>query len=155
MGRASFLIGVLLFGPGGCGDNGAEAGSADKKPFHHSPNIPASKRILGTWEMDINNVPEAAMTADLRQFKEQGMADKVRIEYTFTDTEFILEKMGAGGYVKRNWHYQILSEQDNKLELERVDDCGKPTKVEVLVRGTTIWIGFGRARIPLTRKWKR
>ena len=150
----TLLCGLLV---SGCGKD-AKATSAEgagKKPFHHSMNLPSSKRVLGSWEMDLDNVPQAAMTPDLQQYVDQGLSDKVRIVYTFTDTEFILEKMGAGGYVHRKWHYQIVEEDAEKLVLERLDDTGKPTKVEVIVRGAVIWVGFGKARIPLTRTLKR
>lgn len=113
---------------------------------------PPSQRIRGRWMMNLNDVPKEALAQELKRFKSsEELADMVRVEYTITETEWILHKFGAGGVYDQKWYYQILKEVDDALVIERIGDDGKPQQIQALVGEDKMVIGTGTAQVPLTR----
>lgn len=114
--------------------------------------LPPSRRIVGRWVMNLNEVPKEALAEELRRYKSSAeLADMVRVEYTITDTEWILRKYGAGGVYDEKWHYQILKEVDDVVVLERVGDDGNTQQIQALVGDDKMMIGTGAGKVPLTR----
>jgi len=113
----------------------------------------AAERLQGTWVLDLNEAPADAVSPDFQRFqKSQGLANMVKVEYIVTDTEWIMEKKGAGGVFTKKWHYQILQEIEDTLFLERVGDDGQKERIRVTVGADTLTIGTKGDAVPLHRK---
>jgi hypothetical protein len=106
------------------------------------PSLPASKRIQGRWLVNLKEVPRYAL-------KQTGVNPKARIEYTITESEFIMEGT-AGARVR--WHYEIVSESGDELVLRKVDGPGAPEEATVKVSGRRLVISKSdQAPLPLDR----
>jgi hypothetical protein len=113
----------------------------------------AAERLRGTWVLNLNDAPDNALSKDFQRFKKsEGLANMVKVEYIVTDTEWIMEKKGAGGVFTKKWHYQILQEIEDTLFLERVSDDGKKERIRVRVGTDELLIGDRGDRVPLRRK---
>jgi hypothetical protein len=113
---------------------------------------PASKRVLGRWELNLNEASKDALTKDFQRFKQsKDLANMVRVEYTVTDTDWILRKYGAGGVYDQKWKYQVLREDGDALLLERFGDDGATERVEVKVIDDTLMVATGNGTVPLRR----
>lgn len=131
---------------------GAATVAAPAAPATGAPKLPASKRLLGRWEMKLNDAPEKALAKDFQRFKQsKELADMVRVEYQVTDTDWVLRKYGAGGVYDQKWKYQVLQENGDALVLERVGEDGQPQRIEVKVGEDTLIVGTGGGMVPLRR----
>jgi len=153
---AVVIVFALALAGVGCGgespsDRPAASASKEAKAPVDRASLSAAKRLVGKWEMRLSEVPDHALTEDFLELKREGLADKVRIEYTFTESSFVLDKFGAGGRLQRRYHYQILSEVDDTLKLERVDEEGAVQEIAAVVKEDKLYIGTGSATVPLFR----
>lgn len=127
---------------------------ADKPPqtADQLARLSPSKRLIGTWVLDLAHVADTALTDELRQLRQRGLAGKVSVEYTFRDGEFVMRKDGAGGPVERRFRYEIVDEQEDRLELRRLDDEGEPQRIYVRFEGRSMQFGQGDSAVQMTRK---
>jgi hypothetical protein len=123
----------------------AASGTATAKPAAKlDPSAPASKRIVGKWWMSLNQVPSAVLDPRLAKLKNEGKADRAaRMEYTFSETEFVVDTYGAAGRKRLRYHYEIMSESGDDLVLRRIDEHGKPHEVTVTVSADELAIQTG------------
>ena len=148
----------LSFGAPACGPSGdaqpekSSSAPSSPRPSAADENLPATKRILGSWLMRLGAVPDSALTDEFKKMKSEGLADKMRIEYTFTESELILNKSGAGGSVNQRWFYEVVSQNGDRLLLQRLNDQGQAQRIGVTVKGDMMIFGTGKGRIPLMRK---
>ena len=112
---------------------------------------PPSERIQGKWKMDIATVPDGALTKEFIEWKRQGKAKQLRVEYTITASEFTVDKWGPGGRMHKRFHYEILKEIDNSLMLKRFDEAGVPQEIPAVLRDGKLIIGTGGGKVPLER----
>ena len=115
------------------------------------PSWPASKRIIGTWRMNVNETPDTALNAQMRTLKEQGKAAQIRVEYRVTDGEFILDSYGALGRSQQRWSYEIVRESGDELMLKRHDIQDNQNSTRALVHGDRLMIGFPPVQTVLDR----
>ncbi len=115
------------------------------------PSRPASERIRGRWRMNVAGVPDTALTEDFRKAKQQGRADQLRIEYTITESEFVLDTWGPAGRQHKKFHYEILKEIDNSLMLKRIGEDGKEQEIPAVLKDGKLIIGTGNGEVPLER----
>jgi hypothetical protein len=166
---------ALLLACGGgdkvAGGGGAEA---DEKPAEASPGVeaakpagdepakaaapsvddesrPPSERIKGRWRMNVDEVPDTALTEDFRKWKQQGKGDQLRIEYTITEADFTLDSWGPRGRMQKKWHYEITKEMDNSLMLKRIGDDGQTQDIPAVLKDGKLIIGTGAGEVPLER----
>ena len=130
----------------------ATTGVAANTPAAIAPKLPASKRLLGRWEMNLNDAPKEALAKDFQRYKQsKELADMVHVEYTVTDTDWVLRKYGAGGVYEEKWKYQVLQENGDVLVLERVGEDGEGQRVELKVGEDTLVILTSGGLAPLRR----
>ena len=146
---------VAVLGLSACGGDKpkTQSGTPQQKDRTATAELPASKRLLGKWLLKLDEVPDSALTKEFRELKKSGKGDEMYIEYTFTESDFRLLKTGAGGLVKLRWHYQILNEVGDRLELQREDPDGSTKKIGItFTDADTMILGTGTGMVPLTRK---
>jgi hypothetical protein len=115
------------------------------------PSLPVSKRMQGRWRLDVDKVPDIALTKQFRDIKKQGQGKQVRIEYLVTDTEFTVTN-GSRGPVLTRFDYEIASEESDRVLLKRLDDQGKQQQINVVLREDDVLrIGTGSGEVPLQR----
>jgi hypothetical protein len=147
---------VLLWAPA-CGTREPAAEPARQAAAERAPEgeaherAPATQRMLGTWRMNLAEVPDTALTADFLELKRKGDPTQVRIEYTVTDREFILRSFSPQGPTQKRWFYEVLKEDGNTLMLERTDESGQKQQIPASVEGDTLRIGTGNGIVPLQR----
>jgi hypothetical protein len=124
--------------------NAATGPTGAKPAAALDPSAPASKRIVGKWWMSLNQVPSAVLDPRLAKLKNEGKADRAaRMEYTFSETEFVVDTYGAAGRNRLRYHYEIMSESGDELVLRRIDEHGKPHEVTVTVSADELAIQTG------------
>jgi hypothetical protein len=135
--------------PSAPGTPSAAAPAAAGRP---DPSLPLSKRIQGLWRMDLNKVPNTALTDQFLKIKKKGKAGELRIEYRVTDTEFTLTTMGERGPVSTRFAYEILNEGQNVLLVKRIQPDGKEQTIPIaLDENDRLVIGTGNGEVPLER----
>jgi hypothetical protein len=128
------------------------APAAEQPVQHPDPSLPVAKRMLGKWRMDLDKVPDAALTEDFRKLKKQGKAKQLLITYTVTDTEFSMETFGNGSIWRTRFNYEILRESGDALVLKKTDEQGKQSEVGVVLKADDqLFIGTGNGAVPLQR----
>jgi hypothetical protein len=126
--------------------------SAEQPVQHPDPSLPVAKRMLGKWRMDLDKVPDAALTEEFRKLKKQGKAKQLLITYTVTDTEFSMETFGNGSIWRTRFDYEILRESGDALVLKKTDEQGKQSEVGVVLKeDDQLFIGTGNGAVPLQR----
>jgi len=107
--------------------------------------------MLGKWRMDLDKVPDKALTDEFRKLKQQGKASKLLITYTVTDTHFAMEAFGTSIWRNR-FQYEILRESGDALVLKKTDEQGKMSEVGVVLKeDDQLFIGTGNGAVPLQR----
>ena len=119
---------------------------------HPDPSLPVSKRMQGKWRMDIDKVPDAALTDEFRKLKRQGKGKQLLVTYTITDTEFSTEALGPNSIYRSRFQYEILREAGDAMLLKKIDDQGKMSEVGVVLKkNDELIIGVGNGAVPLQR----
>jgi hypothetical protein len=131
----------------------ASKAAAGAQPVQHpDPSLPVAKRILGKWRMDLDKVPDAALTEEFRKLKRQGKASQLLITYTVTDTQFSMEAFGSSSIWRNRFDYEILRESGDALVLKKTDEQGKMSEVGVVLKADDqLYIGTGNGAVPLQR----
>ena len=102
--------------------------------------------------MDIDKVPNIALTQQFRDLKKQGKGQQVRIEYTVTDTEFSLAQYGDRGPTITRFSYEIASEETDHVLLKRLDEHGGSQQINVVLHDDDVLrMGTGSGEVPLQR----
>lgn len=128
------------------------APSAPKPVEHPDPSLPVSKRMQGKWRMDIDKVPDAALTEEFRKLKQQGKGKQLLITYTVTDTEFSMETHAPGSVYRSRFQYEILRESGDGMILKKIDEQGKASEVGIVLKeDDQLIIGAGLGAVPLQR----
>lgn len=117
-------------------------------------SLPLAQRLLGVWTVNLGDVPDSALTPDIKQLRERGMDRHVTLEYEFRQGEFVVRKTGPGGPMEKRFNYQIAQEFAGKLVLERdaEDSAGEPKRIHAAIDGMRLRIGSGRTALDLRRK---
>ena len=131
----------------------AAAPAAPDGPVQHpDPSLPVSKRMQGRWRMDIDKVPDIALTKQFRDAKSQGKSKQVRIEYLVTDTEFSMAAYGDRGPTVTRFNYEIASEETDHVLLKRLAEDGTQQQINVVLHDDDVLrIGTGSGEVPLQR----
>jgi hypothetical protein len=129
------------------------APKAAPQPVQHpDPSLPVSKRMLGKWRMDLDKVPDTALTEEFRKLKKQGKAGSLLITYTVTDTQFSMEAFGSSSIWRNRFDYEILRESGDGLLLKKTDEAGETSQVGVVLKDDDqLIIGTGNGAVPLQR----
>lgn len=128
-----------------------ESAKAATSPPVDDESRPPSERIRGRWRMNVDEVPDTALTEDFRKWKKQGKGDQLRIEYTITEADFTLDSWGPRGRMQKKWHYEITKEMDNSLMLKRIGDDGQTQDIPAVLKDGKLIIGTGAGEVPLER----
>lgn len=131
----------------------AASASAPEAPVQHpDPSLPVSKRMQGRWRLNIDEVPDIALTTQFRDLKRQGKGKQVRIEYTVTDTEFSMAAYGDRGPTITRFSYEIASEESDRVLLKRIAEDGSSQQINVVLRDDDVLrMGTGSGEVPLKR----
>jgi hypothetical protein len=134
-------------------NNPAAPPAASAQPVQRpDPSLPVAKRMQGKWRMDLDKVPDSALTEEFRKLKKQGKAGKMLITYTVTDTHFSMEAFGSSSIWRNRFEYEILRESGDALVLKKTDEQGKQSQVGVVLKeDDQLIIGTGSGAVPLQR----
>ncbi|MGD8861622.1 MAG: hypothetical protein PVI30_16555 [Myxococcales bacterium] len=137
-------------GPQPASDSDSESES-ESDPDPDPDSLPLAERIQGRWLMDLNTVPDGALTPELIEAKRAGGQGLVPKIITVTDTRFRLEPKGSGPGQRDEWHYEIVKEYDGVLTLRRTDGPQAGQEVEVRFQDGLMQLGTAGGKIPLQR----
>jgi hypothetical protein len=131
----------------------AAAPAVPEGPVQHpDPSLPVSKRMQGRWRLDIDKVPDIALTKQFRDAKAQGKSKQVRIEYLVTDTEFSMSAFGDRGPTVTRFSYEIASEETDHVLLKRLAEDGTSQQINVVLHDDDVLrMGTGSGEVPLQR----
>ena len=119
---------------------------------HPDPSLPVSKRIQGRWRLDIDKVQNIALTKQFRDLKKQGKGKQLLIEYTVSDTEFVLTTSGERGPVTTRFDYEIASEGEDTMLLKRIAANGESQQINIVLHDDDVLrMGTGSGEVPLQR----
>ena len=108
--------------------------------------------MQGRWRLDIDKVPDIALTKQFRDMKRAGKGQQVRVEYLITDIEFSMAAYGDRGPTVTRFSYEIASEESDRVLLKRIDDAGKEQQINVVLRDDDVLrMGTGSGEVPLQR----
>lgn len=115
------------------------------------PSAPASKRMLGTWTMKLDEVSPSALTPDLLKAKRQGLTKMVGFEYQIDESKFDVVQTTPRGVVRKSFYYEVVKENGDELDLSRKGEDGLIHFVRVVVTGDELRIGTGKDEVLLHR----
>jgi hypothetical protein len=138
--------------PGSETESKPAAGSEPEPETAKDPDsLPLAERIQGRWLMDLNTVPDGALTRELLEAKRSGHPQFPPTIITVSDTRFVLEPKGGGPGRRDDWHYEIVKEFDGVLTLRRTDGPQADQEVEVRFEDGRMLLGMAGGKIPLSR----
>jgi hypothetical protein len=108
--------------------------------------------MQGRWRLDIDKVPDIALTKQYRDLKREGKGQLVRIEYVVTDTEFSVAAYGDRGPTLTRFSYEIANEESDRVLLKRTGEDGSTQQINVVLRDDDVLrMGTGSGEVPLQR----
>jgi hypothetical protein len=136
-----------------CEREQAPAASLDlsERPAASAPaaGASASERLLGRWQLDLASTKDSALGEDMRQRKQSGLP--VRLEYEFDAAELKVTSFQGDVKSEQRFHYEILEENGDELQLKRVDEEGMILRIAAFVGQDTLKIGRGATQVSLVR----
>ena len=106
--------------------------------------------MQGRWRLDIDKVPDIALTKQFHDLKKQGK--QVRIEYTVTDIVFSVAAYGDRGPTLTRFSYEIATEEAGHVLLKRIAEDGSSQQINVVLHDDDVLrMGTGSGEVPLQR----
>jgi hypothetical protein len=109
----------------------------------------ASERLIGRWHLDLAATPDSALGEDMLKLKQRGQT--LRLEYEFDAAELTVTSFQGNVTSQQRFHYEILEEHGEELQLKRIDSEGMILRIAAFVGNDTLRIGRDKTQVTLMR----